>query len=86
MSHPDKGKVMISTDCGVTWSQLLNLTDDCIISIAVTGNNIYAGTDMGGIYISHDFGQSWAETALNENHVSAIATNGNQVFAGTRRE
>lgn len=72
-----------STDNGANWTAK-GLTDFDIISIVISGNNIIAGSYNGsktGINISENNGADW--TLVNNAGVSALAVNGNYVFAGS---
>ena len=52
-------------------------------ALAAIGNNILAGTNRNGIYISTNNGTLWNQTDLNNKYVFSFATLGNNVFAGT---
>ena len=62
------GGVFLSTDNGSNWTQVNNglPTDISVYSLAVSGDNIFAGTTggpptgPGGIYLSTDNGANWA--------------------------
>jgi hypothetical protein len=54
-----------------------------ILSLAVNGNNIFAGTQVNGVYISTNNGNSWAQASLNTVRVNSLFVSGNDVFAGT---
>jgi hypothetical protein len=51
--------------------------------MAVSGNNIYAGTINYGVYLSTNNGASWTQTSLNNQFIYSLAVNGNNVYAGT---
>jgi len=52
-------------------------------SLAVSGNNIYAGTINYGVYKSTNNGTSWSQTSLNNQFIYSLAANGSNIFAGT---
>jgi photosystem II stability/assembly factor-like uncharacterized protein len=56
-----------------------------LTSLAVSGSNLFAGTTVGGVYLSTDNGTSWTaiNSGLTTNYVTALATAGTDVFAGT---
>ena len=58
-----------------------------IHSLAVNGNNIFAGTSDYGVYLSTNNGTTWTQTALCSNSygfiVYSLAVSGNNIFAGT---
>ena len=53
--------------------------------LAVSGNNIFAGTDGSGIYLSTDNGTSWiaANNGIANTTVYCLAMNVNHIFAAT---
>ncbi len=55
-----------------------------IISFAVSGTNLFAGTE-GGVFLSTNNGTSWTEvnTGLTSTSVIAFAASGTNLFAGT---
>ncbi len=66
------------------WVQMSNGmgTNIIIPSLAFNGNNIFAGTDNYGVYISANNGINWTQCALNR-YAFTLATLGNNIFAGT---
>ena len=36
-----------------------------ILSLAVKGNKVFAGTDNGGIFVTSNNGANWTQTSLN---------------------
>ena len=65
----DKG-FYLSTNAGITWTVVEgNLPkaygrDNIGYSLAVNGNNLFAGTLGGSVFVSNDFGKNWK--AINE--------------------
>ena len=53
---------------------------------AVSGTNLFAGTDGGGVFLSTNNGTSWSpmNTGLTQLYVWALAFSGTNLFAGTR--
>jgi photosystem II stability/assembly factor-like uncharacterized protein len=91
------GSVYRSTDNGASWTAAFTGISDSVFYVsafAVSGNNTFvafkysnSGSSGGGIYHSIDNGTSW--TAVNTGlpdypTVSALAVQGNNIFAGTR--
>lgn len=60
------GGVFSSMDEGKSWRELNNtpatFSCDKLYSIAVSGPDVYAGSDIAGIYSSHDGGTSWTSS------------------------
>jgi ligand-binding sensor domain-containing protein len=53
--------------------------------LLVSGANLFAGTDSGGVYVSANSGTSWnaVDTGLTERYVWALASLDTDLFAGT---
>ncbi len=78
--------VLLSTDSGTTWSVVNSgLTDSSVYSLAVSGSNLYAGTN-GGVFLSNYNGTTWTavNTGLTDLSVKHLAISGNNLFAVTR--
>src|SRR4051812_22538834 len=56
-----------------------------ILSMAVNGSNLFAGTQGGGAFLSTDNGSSWTSvnTGLTNPAVRSLLVNGSNLFAGT---
>ena len=82
--------VYISSSNGSVWTQadsgLINLGDKIVRCFAVSGNNVYAGTD-NGVFVSTNNGTSWEEgtglTITEGGDVTSLAVSGSNIFAGT---
>ena len=77
------GIVYKSTNFGDTWTRSGNgfASDITFMSgIAVSGNNIVAGSDQG-IYYSTDDGSSWVLSNLNSGYAEEIAATANYLYA-----
>jgi hypothetical protein len=84
------GGVFLSTDTGKSWTAVKpGPTDSIIHCFAVSGSNIFTGTESGGIFLSTDTGKSW--TAVNSgltsigilyHPVNFLAVNSTYIFAG----
>ena len=59
------------------------LNNQAILSLATSGNNIFAGTFPNGVWLSTNYGTTWTQTALNNQTIYSLAVSGNNVFAGT---
>jgi len=74
--------VYLSTNNGNSWSAVnTGLTNLQILSFAISGNTIFAGT-WGGVYMSTNNGNNWSAIGLSGNMISGIAISGNNIFAG----
>lgn len=79
------GGMFRSTDSGNSWSPMNNgLTNDNIRAIAVSGNNVFAGTD-GGVFRSVDNGNSWVpvNNGLTSSYVYSLDSGVGALFVGT---
>lgn len=77
------GAINRSDDNGVTWERLNSDMNVAFIwSLAVDGDNIYAGTERG-VYYSPDNGENWNSTGLASYDVRSILVKEGKVFAGT---
>jgi len=67
------------------WIQTNGPGGGSISSFAVSGTNLFAGTDGGGVFLSTNNGTSWTavNTGLTDRYVNALAVSGSNLFAGT---
>ena len=70
----------LSTNYGENWTQ--TAVTNTVRAIAISGNNVYAGTSTG-IIISTNNGQNWTINGLNNVGVISIAISGNNIYAGS---
>lgn len=80
--------VYLSTNNGNSWTAINNgLTDTIVNTIAINGNDIYAGSNKG-IFISKNKGNSWS--AINNGlpivNINAITVKGSFIIAGTANQ
>jgi Secretion system C-terminal sorting domain len=75
------GGLYVSSDRGASW--LLTAMNIGVVSLAVSGGNIYAGSINNGVFISHDTGRTWPQINLINQNVLSLATSGNTVYAST---
>ncbi len=79
--------VYFSTNNGTNWTQA-GLSGNSIMSIAVSGNNIFAGAEdypigTGGVYLSTNNGTNWSLNLFTPiQNIWSLLVNGNTVFAG----
>ena len=59
------------------------LTSTLVLSLAVSGRNLFAGTRGGGVFLSTNNGTSWTQTGLTNTLVLSLAVSGRNLFAGT---
>jgi hypothetical protein len=56
-------------------------------SLAANSNSIFAGIystqNVGGVFVSTNYGESWSQTSFNNQWVISLAAYGNNIFAGT---
>lgn len=80
------GGVFLSNNNGVSWTAVNTGLNTYVDELAVSGSNIFSGTD-GGVFFSTNNGSSW--TAVNNNgltyysSISSIAIKGNYIYVGT---
>ena len=65
--------------------QITNEPHAKVRALAVSGNNLFAGTVHGGVFRSTNNGESWADASsgLTNFDITCIAVSGNNLFAGT---
>jgi hypothetical protein len=73
----DGDGVYLSTNNGSSWNKVL--ASPRVTSLAVSGNNIFAGTS-GGVYLSTDNGLNWIAVG-DIDFVDAFVFSGNNIFA-----
>ncbi len=76
--------VFLSTNNGTSWTKVgtINAT---VYALAVSGTNLFAGTNNGGVFLSTNNGTSWTavNTGLNNLTVRVLANSSTYIFAGT---
>ncbi len=65
------------------WSQDTLPYGGAVHSFAVSGTNLFVGTDTGGVFLSTDDGAHWisADSGFATNAVNALAVSGTNLFA-----
>jgi len=84
--------ISISTDDGVSWITLNNeLKSALVLSLAVKGKTLLAGTAEEGAWLSTNYGTSWTQiskglesTEYPYESIYSIAFSGNNFIAGTK--
>jgi len=77
------GGVFLSSNNGASWTAVNNgLSNTFVSALAVSGNNIFAGTD-NGIFLSTNNGTNWTHKGLNFKLVQTVLVNGSYIYAGT---
>lgn len=82
----NNGGMFVSTNNGASWT-LSNTGFNAniyILSMAVDGSTVYAGTG-DGVYVSTNNGGSWTSisTGLTDLYINAIAANGSTLYCGS---
>lgn len=72
----------ISTHVMAQWVQV-NKDSKGIGALAVSGNNLFAGSSDSGVFLSTNNGTSWTQTCLDSVSISTFAFSGTNLFAGT---
>src|SRR5258706_5473973 len=67
--------VQVNNGMGARW----------ILSLTSSGNNLFVGTShpSSGVFLSANNAATWSQTSLNNQSIYSLATNGNNIFAGT---
>jgi hypothetical protein len=74
--------VFRSTDNGTSWTAVNNGLDTNVLSLAISGTNLFAGT-YDGIFLSTNSGESWTEAGLTGVSVLSLAVSGTNLIAGS---
>ncbi len=69
--------------CYPQWVQTNGPYGGDIRALAVSGTNLFAGTDGSGVFLSTNNGTSWTATGLTNTVVWSFAVSGTNLFAGT---
>lgn len=82
------GGVALSSDNGVSWSQINDgINAVYISSLVVTDTILFAGSNGNGVFLSTDNGSTWTwpngNSGLINSNVLSLATDGQNLFAGT---
>jgi hypothetical protein len=80
------GGVSLSTNNGASWTAVnTGLWNPIVLSLAVSGKNLFAGTGGSGVFLSTNNGTSWTtvSTGLTNPVVWSLAVSGTNLFAGT---
>ena len=77
--------VFLSTDNGTSWTGVSNgLTNTTVADLAVDGLGFFYAATPSGVFITTNNGTSWfLVSQFQYSPVTAIAINGNYIFAGT---
>ena len=76
--------VFLSTNNGSSWYAVNNgLYATDILSLAISGNKIFAGTENGGIFLSANNGVSWTNVGLTGlSYIACLTVSGSNIIAG----
>ncbi len=79
--------IAITLNTNAQWVQT-SLDSGTVSCLAVSGTNIFAGTDGNGVYLSTDNGISWTSvstglTGYYAMYINTLAISGSNIFAGT---
>ncbi len=78
--------IYVSLDSGTTWRNYsLASTQVQILSLAISGSSIFAGTS-DGIYLSSDSGITWNNYLGSHDGIPALLVTGNKLLAGVRQQ
>ncbi len=71
--------LLLGSNASAQWTAVNNgLNNWYVVPLSVSGVNIFAGTNGGGVFLSTDNGSSWTSVNNGLNHldVFSLATNG----------
>ncbi len=77
--------VFLSTNNGISWIlRNAGLTHTIVLSLAITGTKIFAGTYGGGIFLSTNNGATWANVSegLTDSNIQVLSVNDSNLFSG----
>jgi hypothetical protein len=76
--------VFLSTDNGTNWTEV-GLWSMSVVSMVVSGNNIFVGSYEQGLWRSTDNGTSWnlVSNSFTNQSVWSLVISGDNIFAGT---
>jgi hypothetical protein len=76
--------IIICTNLFAQWQHLKEPSGG-MAGFVFSGNNVYATSFGGGVYLSTDNGSNWTpiNTGLTNLNISAFAANGSNIYAGT---
>jgi photosystem II stability/assembly factor-like uncharacterized protein len=88
MTNLDKGLLFMSDDTSVSWHRTIDTSVPPrgeIETFASAGNNLFVATDSDGIFLTTDYGASWAREnlGLGDSSIVSLAVQGNELLAGT---
>ena len=68
------------------WEQTSGPGSETVLCMALIGNNLFAGTENNGVFLSTDNGSNWTSmyNGMPYNTVNAMAVSGKRLFAGTK--
>jgi photosystem II stability/assembly factor-like uncharacterized protein len=72
----------LSTNYGISWAKInygVQIQYNTILTITISGNNIFLGTVMG-VFMSSDNGKNWKQAGPNTFAVFAFLANGSNIF------
>ena len=77
--------MLVAMCVNAQWVQTSGPGGGTVYCFTVSGTNIFAGTDGGGVYRSTNNGSSWTSInyGLTNLTVFALASSGTNIFAGT---
>jgi hypothetical protein len=75
--------VYVSADSGYTWTQT-SLNNELVLSLVTNGNYVFAGTELNGVYVSSNNGNSWIQNndGMGNITVYSLCITNNYIFAG----
>lgn len=75
--------ISISFNINGQWYQANGPYGGSASCFVISGNNIFAGTSTGGVFLSTNNGNSWNQTNLMNTPITTLAVLDNNIFAGS---
>jgi len=73
--------LLLFQDSKAQWMQM-NAPSNIFYCFAISGMNVFSGSNSGGVYISTDNGMNWTQCSNSLPSINTIAVSGLNVFAG----
>jgi photosystem II stability/assembly factor-like uncharacterized protein len=82
---PYFGGIFLSSNNGTNWTRYSLSSGLSVTTLAISGNNIFAGTSDSGVFRSTNNGTNWTKVniGITNLRIKSFAISGTNIFAGT---